>query len=165
MSREREVPQGFTLGMALMDAVPVVCFAVGSAVLSARLQAGFLFVLGAVLCTAAGTMKVLWKVLIACRSRNVIWLSIQLRVLMPAGFLLMAGSLLLAGKLSALLAGMLKMPSLAWFLAGAAGLAVMMRLACTESGEDARANWKEQAVNCLAQGAILIGVLLMHAGA
>jgi len=164
MSRE-EVPQGFTLGMAGMDAVPVVFFAAGSAVLSARLETGSLFMLGAAICTAAGTMKVLWKVLIACRNRNIIGLSRQLRVLMPAGFALMAGSLIAGKKLPALLAGMMRMPSLACFLAGAACLVFMMRLARTEDSADAGANWKEQAVNCLAQGAILAGVLLMHAGA
>lgn len=156
------VPEGITLGMALVDAVPVAFFCAGAVLLGVRTPSA-LFRLGAVLCAAAGAGKVLWKLLVAVRRRSVWVLNRQLRVLMPAGFVCMALGLVLArGRIdfAAVWRAALALPQVLLFALGAAGMVVMAVLGATQDPADPAANWKEQGVNSLAQAAIFLGILL-----
>ncbi len=89
MEQKNKFPyEGFTLGMAAVDTVPVVLFAAGGAIAAGRLQSVW-FVLGVVLCTAAGGCKAGWKYVLALRRQDVPLLQRMFRVLMPSGFGLM----------------------------------------------------------------------------
>ena len=91
--------EGFTVSLALVDALPVLFFGVAAVALGVKLRSP-LFFLGAIVCLLAGTGKVLWKLLIALRGRDVALLGAQLRYLMPSGFALM---LIGAAQLGAML--------------------------------------------------------------
>ena len=156
------LPQGFTLGMAAADALPVGLFC-GSAVLLGLRLHSLLFWLGAGLCIAAGTGKVLWKLWIALRQKNVWLLNRQMRVLMPLGFVLMCAALTLRRAWlspQALAQGLLHGPSWVFFVLGTAGIAAMTVFARTEDGANAQANWKEEATNTFAQAAFFAGIWL-----
>lgn len=159
--QKNDIPEGFTLGMALMDLMPVVFFGIGVAAVGRRLNSG-LFWTGAVLCIAAGLGKVSWKLCLALMKKNIPLLNRQLRVLMPAGFvLLLAGVLTSPQRLPAakIWAGVLQMPAALFFAGGIAGMIAMMVMGRTRSSLDAKANWHEQLVNALTQLALLLGVL------
>ena len=87
------VPEGFTMRLALVDALPVIFFA-GSMILIGQRFSSKLFMLGALLCLIGGFGKVLWKVIVVLKKRNVWPLFVQMRLLMPLGFLLMICSLI-----------------------------------------------------------------------
>lgn len=158
--RTQSVPEGFTLGLALFDAVPVVLFALAAITLGRRLQSPA-FVAGAVLAFCGGAGKVAWKLVIALAHRNLPWLSKQMRVLMPAGFAAMvAGAIMSAGALVDVLRGMVRLPSLAFALLWIACMVAMGHFARHRKQDDARSNWMEQGVNTAGQAALLVALLL-----
>ncbi|MCD8161244.1 MAG: hypothetical protein LUE61_08765 [Clostridiales bacterium] len=78
--------------MAVVDALPVLCFS-ASMILIGQVYQSAVFMVGAVLCVLAGVGKVLWKLILAIAHKDVPILFRQFRFLMPAGFVLMVVSL------------------------------------------------------------------------
>lgn len=152
----------FTLSLALVDALPVLFFGVAAAMLGVKARSA-VFLIGAALCLLAGAGKVVWKLLIALRGRDVAFLGAQLRYVMPAGFLLMMLGAFLAerGTLRTLLHAAARLPSAAFFALTIVGMIAMVVCAKRFDRFDVRANWIEQGINAAAQACALIGVLLL----
>ena len=157
------VPEGFSVPMALVDLVPVVFFGL-SAVKAGSLFHSGLFVAGAVVCLLSGVVKVGWKIIAAVSQRNIWPMFVQMRVLMPAGFLMLLAALVVdrAGlNGEAMLAGLTGFPACLFFLAGALGMILMLVFAFRMDSSDPKVNWMEQAVNSAAQICFFIGLLLV----
>lgn len=162
MTRET-VPEGFTLSLVLIDALPVLLFC-ASMIVIGRLFSSRLFLVGAVLCLLAGGAKVLWKAIVVLRKKNVWFLFLQMRILMPIGFALMVLSLIVnrsAISLAGMGAAFMRMPSMAFFLIGILGMILMMVFAAKLDSGDVKANWIEQLTNGIAQAAFFVGLLLL----
>lgn len=159
------VPENFTLSLAIIDALPVLFFG-GSIILIGLIFSRVLFLVGAMLCFWAGAAKVIWKLIVVTKKKNIWWLFMQMRVVMPIGFLLMIVSVLLnlkAIKISAILSAVISMPSVVFFVIGIVGMVLMGIFAAKLDSSDARSNWIEQLTNTVAQAAIFVGILfLMH---
>ena len=154
--------KNFTLSLALVDALPVLFFGVAAAILGVKLRSA-VFIVGAALCLLAGAGKVVWKLLIALRGKDVALLGAQLRYVMPLGFLLMLVGTVLAdrGTVRALLRAAVRLPSAAFFVLTIIGLAAMIVCAKQFDRRDVRGNWIEQTINAAAQACAMIGVLLL----
>lgn len=156
------VPEGFTLSMALMDCLPVAFFCVGAGVLAMRFDST-LFRVGVVLVVLSGVLKVSWKLVLALARRDARFLNRQMCYLMPAGFALALVSLVVdRAKWSpaAALAHVTTMPSLLFLVVGLAGMFLMGWFARHLDGRDAKANWREQAVNGISQLCIMLAIVL-----
>ena len=158
------VPQDFTLSLVLVDALPVLFFG-ASAVLIGMIFKSTLFLIGAMLCLLGGAGKVLWKLIVVLAKKNIWFLFIQMRFLMPAGFLLMLISLAVDhAKVS--FAGMARafvsFPSILFFLAGIAGMVMMGVFAKKLDSGSLKANWIEQLTNGIAQLCIFLGLLFIY---
>ena len=140
------IPEGFSVPMVLVDLIPVVFFGL-SAVKAGSLFHSTLYMAGAVICLLSGVVKVGWKLIAAVSQRNIWPMFMQMRVLMPVGFL-------------AMLAGLTGFPSCVFFLAGALGMVTMTVFAFQIDSSDPKVNWMEQTVNSLAQICFFIGLLL-----
>ena len=70
MESKPAVPEGFTLSLALVDALPVIFFGAATLVLGLKM-ASPVFAIGAVLCFVGGAGKVTWKLIIALAHRNI----------------------------------------------------------------------------------------------
>ena len=155
--------EGFTLALALADAVPVLCFAGAAALVAVRFAAP-LFIAGAALSVLGGCCKVAWKLTLALRSRDLAWLNRPFVPLQAAGFLLMLLSLLLnLGRIpwSGVLGAVVSLPAGVFFLLWIALLGFMgWYRARRFRKDDARTNWTAQVVNAAAQLCLLAGVLL-----
>lgn len=92
MTRET-IPEGFSAPMAFVDLLPVVFFGL-SAVKAGNLFHSGLFVAGAVVCLLSGVVRVGWKLIAAVSQRNIWPMFVQMRVLMPVGFLTMFAALI-----------------------------------------------------------------------
>lgn len=157
---EEPVPEGFTVVLALEDAVPVVLFCLAT-IAAGQALGSPLFVAGACISFAAGTLKVSWKLAIAVAHRNIPVLSRQMRYVMPLGFLLMALGLIFQHEAAAaLILRMFALPSLPFTLAWMALICFMVHFARTSDQLDSESNWKEQGTNSAAQLAFLVSVLL-----
>ena len=159
-----EAPEGFTLGLALVDAVPVLEFGATMLVVAGRLGSP-VFAVGAVACALAGAGKVAWKLVLALAGRDVPWLASQFRYVMSAGFLLMVVGVVAAAAggsldLAAVAARAASGASGACLAAGLVGMVAMGVMAAHLDRRNARHNWAEQLVNAAAQAAFLAAALL-----
>ena len=154
--------QEFTVALAAVDALPVLFFGAAAALLGLKLQSA-VFIVGAALCLLAGAGKVVWKLLLALRGKDVAILGAQLRYVMPAGFLLMVLGGFLAERetLRTLLHAAVRLPSAAFFALTIVGMIAMVVCAKKFDRFDVRANWIEQIINAAAQACAMIGVLLL----
>lgn len=166
MSKDKKklntIPDGFTLSMAVMDCLPVLFFSVGISVLSLRFDS-MLFRIGAFMVILAGTLKVLWKFVLAIGKRDVFFLNRQMRYLMPAGFLILILSLIVDRRkwsVQDILISATGMPALLFWILGILGIICMVWFARHLNGRDAKANWKEQTVNSLSQFCFMVAILV-----
>lgn len=158
------VPGDFTLPLVLTDLIPVFFFGLSCLLTGNRMHSP-LFSLGASVCMAAGSLKVLWKLIVVLEKRNIWPLFIQMRIFMPLGFLIMIISLVLHRQaLSARQIGSLvfQFPSVLFFAAGLAGMILMSVFAVRLDSSNVRSNWIEQLTNGAAQVMVFIGILLIH---
>lgn len=155
--------EGFTLSLALVDALPVLFFG-GSSIILGLLFQSPLFIVGACLIFLGGFGKVLWKIILATRKKDVSFLNKQMKYTMCAGFLLVILSVILGRKRlsgAAILAGITSLPSLIFFLLGICGMVTMGVLAKKLDSSVAKNNWIEQCVNGCAQLCIFLGLVFL----
>ena len=157
------VPESFALSLALVDALPVLFFG-GSMILIGLLFGSPLFLIGAALCFWAGAAKVLWKIIVLTKKKNIWWMFLQMRIVMPLGFVLMILAVILnrnAINLSAVFAAIVSLPSVIFFAIGVIGMVLMGVFAAKLDSADVRSNWIEQLTNGVAQAAIFMGILFL----
>ena len=162
IQEKQVVNNQFTPQLALVDAIPVLFFGIAAVMLGVKLRSAVFFA-GALLCFLAGFGKVLWKFLIATTGKDVEFLGMQLRYVMPAGFLLMVVGAFMADRsvVKSLVNGALKMPSILFFIIAVCALTGMVVCAMKFDRRDVRGNWIEQGINIVAQGCVLLGVWFM----
>lgn len=152
--------QDFTLFLAIFDALPVIFFCLGMLLIATQFSNSF-FLIGAILCTCAGCGKVLWKILIICTKKDIWILNRQLRVLMPAGFLLVIIGLILGRNqinFAVLFNKIISFPTCMFFGITLLGMICMSIFAVKLDGTNAKSNWIEQITNAVAQGCFLLGI-------
>ncbi len=154
--------EGFTIALALVDAVPVLCFGAGMLLVAVKFGHP-LFAVGAALSILAGCCKVAWKLILGIWKKNVIWLNKPFVPMQATGFLLMLVSFVLGFRQiswTAVLGAVTALPSLLFFLAwiGLMGFMGWYRKNRFRQ-EDAHSNWTAQIVNVAGQGCLLLGIL------
>lgn len=153
--------EGFTLALALMDAVPVLCF--GAAMVLIALRFGsLLFIAGACISTLAGCGKVLWKLILGIKKRNVIWLNRYFVPTQCVGFAMILVSFLFCFARidwGAAAASVLRLPAVIFYTVWLAGMGTMLWYRKNRFDNSAKANWTAQSINCIAEAALLLGVV------
>lgn len=154
--------EGFTIGLALVDAIPVLSFAVSMVIIAGRFDSP-LFMVGALLSVLGGCCKVAWKLVLGIAKKDLRWLNKPFVPLMASGFLLLVVSLVVDfGKISwaAVGAALIRFPSLLFFIAwiGLMGFMGWFRKH-KFSNDDAKANWTAQIINAVGQTCLLLGIL------
>lgn len=155
------VLEGFTLGMALMDCLPVIFFSISASVMASRVDSP-LFRIGVLLIILAGALKAGWKFILALAERDVRFLSRQMRYLMPVGFVLALAGLGIdrsSWSWDSVILHISALPAPIFLLAGMCGVLLLAWLGRHLDGHDARANWKEQTVNAFTQLFIMLGII------
>lgn len=190
----------FTIPMALMDFVPVLCFGSAAAILQRDLHDKMrksqfaLFAAGTVNIFAAGLLKDLWKLLYAAGLCDFAALNAMFLPLQSLGFLLAGIGIawMMTGKRVPVLAvappvfsgsvificmmvlGLGSVCTVLGILAvklgkkWAAGLFVLsflcsmgMGAMASQDATQAWVNWAEQTINCVSQGLLLWGVIVL----
>lgn len=155
--------EGFTIGLALVDAIPVLSFGISMLIIAGRFDSP-LFTLGAVLSVLGGCCKVAWKLVLGMTKKNLRWLNKPFVPMMAGGFFLLLASVVLGfGRIrwTGVGAAILSFPSILFFAAwiGLMGFMGWYRKH-KFSNDDARANWTAQIVNAIGQTCLLLGILL-----
>ena len=157
------VPKDFTLSLALFDAIPVIAFGI-SLIIFSRLFNSALVLIGALLVFIAGLCKVIWKIIVALKQKNIWGLFIQMRIMMPIGFVLMIVGIIASkdnvdfGRLCSLASSY---PINLFLIIFVIGMILMMVFAFSLDGRKLKNNWIEQITNAIAQIWLLIAALLL----
>ncbi len=91
------VPDNFTMSMVIVDSFPVIFFS-GTAILVGVMLKNPVFILGAIISALSGILKVLWKLIVVKKKKNVWPLFIQMRIAMPIGFVLMIAGVIISRR-------------------------------------------------------------------
>ena len=154
--------EGFTVGLALVDAIPVLSFGISMVIIAGRFDSP-LFLIGAALSVLAGCCKVAWKLVLGIAKKDLRWLNKPFVPMQATGFLLMLVSFVLGfGKIdwAGVLSGVTGFPSIAFFAAwiGLMGFMGWYRKNKFRQ-DDAHANWTAQIINAVGQTCLLLGIL------
>ena len=154
--------EGFTLGLALVDAIPVLSFGISMVIIASRFPSP-LFMIGAVLSVLGGCCKVAWKLVLGIAKKDLRWINKPFVPMMASGFLLLILSVLLnITKIhwAKMAAAIVSLPSMLFFAAwiGLMGFMGWFRKH-KFSNNDAKANWTAQIVNAIGQTCLLLGIL------
>ena len=154
--------EGFTIGLALVDAIPVLSFGISMVIVASRFPSP-LFMIGAILSVLGGCCKVAWKLVLGIWKKDLRWINKPFVPMMAGGFLLLIISLIVGfGKIhwAGVGAAILSFPSILFFVAwiGLMGFMGWYRKH-KFSNEDAKSNWTAQIVNALGQTCLLLGIL------
>ena len=154
--------EGFTIGLALVDAIPVLSFGISMIIIASRFSSP-LFMIGAALSVLAGCCKVAWKLVLGIWKKDLRWINKPFVPMMAGGFLLLIVSVIVGfGKIhwAGVGAAILSFPSILFFVAwiGLMGFMGWYRKH-KFSNEDAKSNWTAQIVNAAGQTCLLLGIL------
>lgn len=155
--------EGFTITLALVDAIPVLSFGISMLIIASRFDS-LLFLVGALASVLGGCCKVAWKLVLGLTGKDRRWLNKPFVPMMAGGFLMLLVSLVLNfGKIrwSAVLAAVLSLPSIVFFAAWIVLMGVMGWYRKHKfRHDDARSNWTAQIINAVGQTCLLLGILL-----
>ncbi len=154
--------EGFTFGLALVDAIPVLSFGISMVIIASRFQSP-LFMVGAALSVLAGCCKVAWKLVLGIAKKDLRWLNKPFVPMQATGFLMMLVSFIVGfGKIDWAAVGkaLVSFPSLLFFLAwiGLMGFMGWFRKHKFRN-DDAASNWTAQIINAIGQTCLLLGIL------
>ncbi len=161
MGKRRDY-ENFPISLALFDAVPVILFSIAMIIIAVNYN-NWIFITGAALCTFAGLGKVIWKIIIAATKKDIVILNRQLRFVMPLGFLCIIIGLITGMDKAGwvlLWTNVTTFPQIILFIITFAGMVMMGVFAKKLDPVKTKSNWIEQITNAVAQGCLLIGVLL-----
>ncbi len=154
--------EGFTLGLALVDAIPVLSFGISMVIIATRFRSP-LFMAGAALSVLAGCCKVAWKLVLGIAKKDLRWLNKPFVPMQAAGFLLMLVSFVLGfGSIhwAGVAAAIVSLPSLLFFIAWIGLMGFMGWFRKNKfSQTDVKANWTAQIINAIGQTCLLLGIL------
>ena len=153
--------EGFTIWLALVDAIPVLSFGISMVIIATRFQSP-LFMIGAGLSVLAGCCKVAWKLVLGIAKKDLRWLNKPFVPMQAAGFLLMLVSFVIGfGKINWPAVGMaiLSIPSSLFFAGWLILMGVMVWYRKHKfRNDDAHANWTAQIINAVGQTCLLLGI-------
>ena len=154
--------EGFTLALALVDAIPVLFFGISMLIIGSRFGS-VLFLIGAALSFVAGCFKVAWKLILALKKKDIKWLNKPFLPMQGAGFLLIILSIIIGFKKinwNMILSDIIGLPAVIFFALWIILMLVMVWYRKTKfKGTDAKSNWTAQIINAVAQAALLLGII------
>lgn len=154
--------EGFSLGLALVDAIPVLSFGISMVIIAGRFQSP-LFMIGAALSVLAGCCKVAWKLVLGISKKDLRWLNKPFVPMQATGFLLMLVSFMIGfSKINwaGVGAALISLPSILFFIAWIALMGFMGWFRKNKfKNDDAKSNWTAQIINAVGQTCLLLGIL------
>ena len=154
--------EGFTLALALVDAIPVLSFGISMVIIASRFHSP-IFMIGAALSVLAGCCKVAWKLVLGLTKKDIQWLNKPFVPMQITGFGFILGSLLTSlNKINwnGVLAAVTGFPSILFFLIW---IGLMFTMSWYRKHKfqrnDAHSNWTAQIINAAGQTCLLLGIL------
>lgn len=158
------VIEDFPLNLALVDLLPVIFFGLTSIFLGLIFNS-LIFIIGALITFISGLLKVIWKIIVATKKKNIWFLFIQMRIIMPIGFLIMiVGFILycLNNDITLFFNSLFNITSIIFLILGLIGLVAMIICSIKLDSSDLKSNWIEEGINSVTQLFIFIAILVTY---
>lgn len=158
------VPDDFSLSLAIVDFFPCLFFLLTSIVLGLSLSS-IIFIIGSIITFISGLIKVIWKLIVVFKKKNVWILFIQMRIVMPIGFIIMMVGFIVSCfniDLGTFFQSLLNSYSLVFLILGLIGMVLMIICAIKLDSSDKKSNWIEQCINTISQLCFFLGFLLAY---
>lgn len=156
--------KGFTISLALVDAIPVLSFGISMIIIAGRFDSP-LFMLGAALSVLAGCCKVAWKLVLGIWKKDLRWLNKPFVPMQATGFMLMLISFVIGfSKINWCAVGraVFRFPSILFFIVWVGMMSFMGWFRKNKfKNDDAKSNWTAQIINAIGQICLLLGVLFV----
>lgn len=149
--------KNFTIQLALFDTLPVLFFTIAMSIIALHFNS-IAFKFGVLLCALTGFGKVIWKIIVALKNKDIHILFTQMRIFMPIGFLMMLIGIII-NRNTIHLHKAFTFPSVLFFIITVVGMICMSIFAIKLDNTKTKSNWIEQITNTIAQLSFLIGVL------
>ncbi len=156
--------EDFPLNLALVDLLPVIFFGLTSIFLGLIFNS-LIFIIGALITFISGLLKVIWKIIVATKKKNIWLLFIQMRIIMPIGFLIMiVGFILycLNNDITLFFNSLFNITSIIFLILGLIGLVAMIICSIKLDSSDLKSNWIEESINSVTQLFIFIAILVAY---
>lgn len=151
----------FTIGLALVDAIPVLIFGGTVVIISTAIQSP-VFLIGGLFSIFAGLGKVIWKIILAVKEKDSVFWRKQFKVTMPLGFLLMIVGIVIKKSVinwANLLNSLISFPAILFLILALCSMIAMITMAKKLDQNNAKHNWIEQGTNILMQVFVLLAVI------
>lgn len=153
----------FTLALALVDFIPVIAFGIGIILVYTKFPSP-LFLIGAIASLAAGLCKVLWKLILGTKGKDIKWLNKIFLPLQSAGWLVMLLAVILnlrKIKFGAVFSAMTGLPQVIFFALWLVCIGGMVWFKKKRFARyDAKSNWIAEIINSVGQCSFLAAMLL-----
>lgn len=172
-----EEHEGFTVGLALVDAIPVIFFSLSMIIIATALAGSgvtfWIVLIGAILIVLSGLCKVLWKLFLGLKVGDIKILNKIFVPFMASGFMIaiigaLVGTFTHVIKWGGVIHAIVSIPALIFFILGFCGMGVMSYVKKTnkrdEFNKDAKKNWIAQCVNGFSQCMLFLGILFATKG-
>ena len=158
------IPTDFTISLALIDFLPVLFFSLTGIILGINLDS-IIFLIGAALTFISGFIKVLWKIIVVKKKKNIWWMFIQMRIVMPIGFLIMIIAFIIASttkNLKVFYSSLYNPVVIVFLLLGLITMVLMIIFSIKLDSTNVKSNWIEQITNSISQLSFFIAFLLAY---
>ena len=155
------VPEGFTFSLVLVDFIPVFFFIFTILIFSYKTYFNYLIIIGGFICFISGFIKVLWKLIVVLKKRNIWWMFKQMRIAMPIGFCTLIFGFVFGWKNFSKDICNASFNSRIFFTLWIIGMSLMSLFAITLDSSDPLVNWIEQITNTISQGFLCVAVYFM----
>lgn len=172
-----EEHEGFTVGLALVDAIPVIFFSLSMIIIATALAGSgvtfWIVLIGAILIVLSGLCKVLWKLFLGLKVGDIKILNKIFVPFMASGFMIaiigaIVGTFTHVIKWGGVIRAIVSVPAIIFFVLGFAGMGVMGYVKKNnkreEFNKDAKKNWIAQCVNGFSQCMLFLGILFATKG-
>lgn len=155
--------EGFTVGLALLDFVPVIAFGLAMLFLALKFKS-ILFIIGAILVLLGGVFKASWKLILGISKKDVKWMNKMMWPCMGVGFILMIVSVIISIKTinwAGVLNGIIGVPAIIFFILWILAMAGMTIFKKTKFRKDnAKDNWIAEIINSIGMLSLMIAILV-----
>ena len=155
------ITEGFTISLALVDFIPVFFFLFTILLFSMKTYFNYFIMTGNIICFVSGIIKVIWKLIVVLKKKNVWWMFQQMRIGLPIGFTLIMMGLIFGWKHFSNTFYNASFYSRIFFTLWIIGMSLMSFFAVKLDPADPKANWIEQITNSIAQSFLCLAAYFL----
>ena len=155
------IPEGFTIPLVIVDAIPVLFFLLSIILFSLKMFSSYFIILGGIICFISGIIKIIWKLIVATKKKNIWWMFVQMRIFMPIGFTIFILGFILGWKYYSYLILNASFYSRLFFTLSIIGMSLMSLFAIILDASDHKVNWLEQITNSISQASICLAIIYL----